>query len=292
MSSPRLNQIFHEDGHRLAWAEYGPSDGTPVLYLHGGNDCGLEAGWFAGDLDPTTRVIAPDRPGFGGSTFVTGRRFADVVPDVHRLLDHLSIDTAPAFGLSGGGPHVLALGALSDRISKVAAVASPCPLQSFRYLRGTWFPIRLAYLAARYAPDWLLLRIQRAMNDAERNMRYAHRMRAPDAALFQDNPERMQRVIESVTAAHAQGFEGAVHEWRLYTRPWGFDLSGTRTPTTLWYGDQDGMAPVAMGRRLAELIPGSCLTVLEGEAHLSLIHHHARAIVADLFGLPSDRPRR
>ena len=231
MTSPRCSQIELSDGRLLAWVEYGSPVGTPILYLHGGNDCGLEGGWFAGDLEPRVRLIAPDRPGFGRSTMQPGRCFADVVPDMEVLLDHLGVRELPAFSLSGGGPHLLALGTFCDRITRIGVVASPCPYDTPGFLRGTWFPIRVAYLAARYAPDGILRALQRAMNDPHRNMRHAHRMPRPDADLFAQDPLRKERVIESVTAAHSHGLDGAVHEWRLYVRPWGFDLDTVKAPT-------------------------------------------------------------
>ena len=121
------------------------------------------------------------------------------------------------------------------------------------------------------------------MNDPERNMKYSERMPAPDAALFREDASRKQRVIESVSLAHSQGFDGAVLEWRLYVKPWGVDLSRLRVPTSLWYGDTDGMAPANMGRRLATLIPHARLEVLKDEAHLSLIHRHAARVVEELL---------
>ena len=283
MNGPRRFQIGLPDGRRLAWVEYGAPDGTPILYLHGGNDCGLEGGWFAGDLEPRIRLIAPDRPGFGRSTLQPGRRFADVIPDMEFLLDHLGIDVLPAFSLSGGGPHLLSLGAFCNRITRLGVAGGPCPYDTPGFLRGTWLPIRMAFLAARYAPDRLLYRLQQAMNDPRRNMRNAARMPRADAELFAQDPKRTARVIESVSAAHSQGFDGAVHEWRLYVQPWGFEPGAVKVPTTLWYGAEDRMAPPSMGEHLHVRIPASRLIVLPGEAHLSLIHRHARAIVNDLL---------
>ncbi|MDA1073907.1 MAG: alpha/beta hydrolase [Proteobacteria bacterium] len=273
------------DGRNLAWVEYGPLDGKPVLYMHGGNDCGLEAGWFADGLHADVRLIAPDRPGFADSTLKIGRCFADIVPDMEHLLNHLGIDKLPGLALSGGGPHLLALAALSNLLSCISVVASPCPFEVPGFFKGTWFPIRMAYLVARYAPTGVLRGLQRAMNDPVRNMRYADRMPAPDAALFADDPARKDLVIQSVSAAHRHGFDGAVFEWRLYTRPWGFDPGTIRIPTSLWYGDQDGMAPPNMGHHLASVIPDSCIHILQNEAHLSLIHRHGPAIVADLVAI-------
>ncbi len=143
---------------------------------------------------------------------------------------------------------------------------------------------------ARHAPDWILFPLQRAMNDPERNMEYSDRMPAPDAALLREDASRKQRVIESVSLAHAQGFDGAVLEWRLYVKPWGVDLGRLRVPTSLWYGDADGMAPAGMGRRLATLIPHARLTVLADEGHLSLIHRHAATIVEELLAPDGQDP--
>ena len=200
------------------------------------------------------------------------------------MLDHLNIATIPVFGLSGGGPHVLALArGLANRIKVVAVVAGPCPWSEPGFLSGTWPPIRFAYLVARFAPGWMLRTLQKAMNDPRRNMKYADRMPAPDAAMLAEYPEMKSKIIDSVSAAHAQGFDGACHEWRLYTRPWGFAPEEVQVPVRLWYGALDGMAPPAMGRRLHDRLPNSQITVLPAEAHLSIITRHARRIVVDLL---------
>lgn len=273
------------DGRALAWAEFGPPDGTPVVYCHGGNDCRLGAAWFWPTLaDAGLRLIVPDRPGFGASSPAPGRVLLDWGADLGALLDHLQIDRLPLFGLSGGGPHVLAAGAAApERFTRAAVVSGPSPWTR-GFLRGTWLPIRLAYLIARWAPRFVVKGLQKAMNNAERNMRYSDRMPAPDARVLREVAGLKERIIASVTEAHRHGYDGAVTEWRLYTRPWGFDLADVSLPVSLWYGTGDGMAPVAMGERLAAQLPNASLNVIEGEAHLSLIVHHARRIVDDLRG--------
>lgn len=248
-----------------------------MLFFHGGNDCALEACWIAGAIEEAgVELIAPDRPGFGKSSHVPGRSFTDAARDALDLLDHLGVDRVSVLGLSGGGPHALAFAALApERTLRVDVVASPCPWERADFLRGTWLPIRAAYLLARYAPDAVLTSVQRAMNDAERNLAYADRMPAPDAALLRDQPEVGRAMVRSVTAAHREGFDGAVHEWRLYTRPWGFDLADVRAPVRLWYGEVDGMAPPAMGERLRAAMPGATLTVVPDRAHLSVFVREA-----------------
>jgi pimeloyl-ACP methyl ester carboxylesterase len=67
------------DGRNLAYAEYGDPAGTAVIYFHGAPSGRLEPtligddNWAALGL----RIIAPDRPGMGGSSSQSGRRLID-----------------------------------------------------------------------------------------------------------------------------------------------------------------------------------------------------------------------
>ena len=58
------------------------------------------------------RLIAFDRPGYGGSDRQFGRRVADVAADVAAIADALEFDRFAVLGRSGGAPHALACAAL------------------------------------------------------------------------------------------------------------------------------------------------------------------------------------
>jgi hypothetical protein len=71
------------------------------------------------------RLISYDRPGYGGSTPQPGRSTADCASDVRVICAALGIDRLAMWGLSGGGPHVLACAALlPDLVPAVASLAS------------------------------------------------------------------------------------------------------------------------------------------------------------------------
>src|SRR3990172_1314809 len=98
------------DGRKLAYAEFGPPDGHPVLYFHGAPSSRLEP-LFLGDAELVRlglRVIAPDRPGMGGSDFQPGRGFSHWPADVVALADALGLGKFGVFGVSGGGGYVSA----------------------------------------------------------------------------------------------------------------------------------------------------------------------------------------
>src|SRR6201996_3090714 len=74
------------------------------------------------------RLIGYDRPGYGGSSPQPGRTVADCAGDVRAICAELGIDRLATWGISGGGPHVLACAALlPDLVAAAASLASPAP---------------------------------------------------------------------------------------------------------------------------------------------------------------------
>lgn len=74
------------------------------------------------------RLIGYDRPGYGGSTPQPGRTVADCAADVRAICAGLGIDRLAMWGVSGGGPHVLACAALlPDLVPAAVSLASLAP---------------------------------------------------------------------------------------------------------------------------------------------------------------------
>lgn len=97
------------DGRKLGWLDLGEPGGPPVIVFHGTPGSCLQVAAERGAIDLAgVRFIAPDRPGYGHSTFVPKRRLAAWALDVEALADHLGIGRFSVVGYSGGGPHALA----------------------------------------------------------------------------------------------------------------------------------------------------------------------------------------
>src|SRR4051812_35476432 len=117
------------DGRQLRVYDAGDPAGAALLYHHGTPSSGLlDEPWIEDARERGARLVGFDRPGYGGSTELPGRRVADVAGDVAAILDGLGIDRCVTWGVSGGGPHALACAALlPERISAVATLASVAP---------------------------------------------------------------------------------------------------------------------------------------------------------------------
>jgi pimeloyl-ACP methyl ester carboxylesterase len=247
------------DGRRLAYAEYGSPDGTPLVFLHGTPGSRLLAGLF----DEAAR-----EPGFGRSAPWPDRTVADVGRLVAAVLDDVDVDRAGVVAFSGGAPHALAAAATHpDRVGRVDVVAGATP-PGF----GTSPPAvqrLLAGLATRAPPvlrgllrgqAWLADRLDPALVVAQ----YAD---DPDAV-----PADVARTVrDDFVAAFALTRRGAVTEFRGAATPWPFALDAVDSTVFLWHGDADANVPLAGARRLASRLPSADLRVLDDADHLGTL---------------------
>ena len=121
--------VHTRDGRTLAVEDRGDAAGRPVV-VHMGtpNSRHLYDRNVRDAAERGLRLIGYDRPGYGESSPQPGRTVADCADDVRAICAELGIDRLATWGISGGGPHVLACAALlPDLVTAVASLASPAP---------------------------------------------------------------------------------------------------------------------------------------------------------------------
>ena len=116
------------DGRRVAWSEWGTSDGSPVLLLHRNPGSRL----FDPDPEATkaagVRLITLDRPGYGGTDPVADPTPAAVASDLAEVIDEAHLDLPALVGWSGGGMFAIEAAALlGGRIQSLSLVCTPAP---------------------------------------------------------------------------------------------------------------------------------------------------------------------
>ena len=115
---------------RLGFAEFGPADGRPLVWLHGTPGARRQipqsARVMAEELG--IRIVGIDRPGVGSSTPYRYGSLLDSVTDLTRVADDLGLERFGVIGLSGGGPYALAASyALPDRVPVAAVLGGVAP---------------------------------------------------------------------------------------------------------------------------------------------------------------------
>jgi len=291
--SARDDQTFFlPSGRVLGYAEYGCQTGYPLMFFHGFPSSRLEGrGLDHIARSRHLRIIAPDRPGFGLSTFQPHRRITDWPFDVQALAHHLRLSRFAILGGSGGGPYALACAHMLPRemLSAVGVMAGAGPWQA-----GTQdVPMlsRATYLAAKYWPtgfrgltDVLVGTLRRglATRPATRWIdNWLNKVKREHEGVS-TTEERRKRVLRIAFEGFAQGAEGFVSEVQLLTQDWGFRFEDVAyDKIRLWHGTQDKNAPVRMARYMAERLPHSVLHEFEGETHFTLFRHLEK-ILSDL----------
>lgn len=115
----------------VGFADYGPRDGVPVLWCHGGPGSRLEpAPLVDAATDAGLRLIGIDRPGYGMSTPMPGRTIVGWVSDALAVAGVLEIEHFAAAGDSTGGAYALALAVRAPE--RVLGVLACCAATSSR----------------------------------------------------------------------------------------------------------------------------------------------------------------
>ena len=274
------------DGRTLAVTEAGDPRGRPILVHHGTPSSRfVPPALDALSREQGVRLITYDRPGYGGSTRHEGRMVVDCVSDMHAIADALALDRFASWGISGGGPHVLACAALCDeRLAAAASLAAVAPyeaegldwyagmgddnlvefgavLESADALREFLDPARDAHLQAE--PEELV-EVMRSLLGPE------------DLSVL--TGEFARDMLEAGKAGLRDSHDGWFDDDVAFVHPWGFDVAQIDRPVLLVHGDDDRFVPVAHGHWLAERIPGVESRIDANDGHLTLIARRVREV--------------
>ncbi len=274
--SPTEGRITLPDGRLLSYAEYGNSAGRPVFYFHGTPGSRLERAPLSPGRPLTpVRLIVPDRPGYGCSSFQPGRQLPDWPADVERLADALGIVEFAVVGVSGGGPHAAACAySLPHRVTGAALVSSLAPTNRPGGLDGLGPWTRTAFRLGRYLP-WLLRPLMARMADPRDSAAAFEAGQwgnlCPSDRVILGRPEVGQMMAQSFRESARQGVRAYAQDVTIFARDWGFDLGAMVPLVHLWHGDSDTILPPHMGYHLAAAIPRNRFTAVSGGGHFMVV---------------------
>ena len=278
------HDVRARDGRNLRVREAWNANGPAVVIHHGTPSAGLFfEPWVRDAEERGIRLIAHDRPGYGGSDQHPERIVASVVPDVEDILDHLGIERYATWGISGGGPHALACAALSERCVAAAALASVAPYNAegldftagmgednvyefeLAIDKGRDALIELtkqnAQMMLAAAPEQIFAGLQSLVSDV-------------DKAVMTDAFARY--MYDSTHVGIGPGIEGWLDDDMVFVKDWGFDVRSIDVPVLIYQGRQDRMVPYGHGEWLASQIPGAEMPPSDEEGHLTLLANRVR----------------
>ena len=277
--TPREGRLDLRDGRTLAWREYGPPDGVPVLRFQG--TPGSRKSRHAHEdsyVKLGARVLAFDRPGYGESTRLPGRGFSEVVDDAAELLDDRQFERVHVIGGSGGGPHVLAFAARHPgRVRAATVVVGGAPLEEadienlIGLNREGWHAAHEGWQAMF---DLLAPVREGILKDPLGQFRTIMDTAPPSDKEVMEDPDWQRVFQEDVTEALRQGAEGWADESLLFAGDWDFDPREARCSLVWWHGEDDANAPISAVRRLLADMDGVELRVWDSSGHFEPYRRH------------------
>ncbi len=242
--------------HEYGVREAGPSDGPPLLLIHGWAYDSMAA-WFrlAPLLAKRARVVAIDLRGHGKSDRVRGQvRMEDLADDVGAVLDSLGLGRMTVVGYSMGG-----------MVAQCLAKRHPGRVSGLVLLATAARPLPAS---GRRAGALLIGGRLLSLVDPSLLPRFTHRYLISTGAVPREHSAWLwERLMDRDPDLY---YEAAFAMNRFDSRPW---VGGLKVPVLCVIPARDQVIPPWRQRETGDAIPGSEVLEIEGARHEVALTH-------------------
>ncbi|MCP4760180.1 MAG: alpha/beta hydrolase [archaeon] len=279
-----------KDGRKFSYSESGEPNGKPIFFLHGIPGSRLDYNIFKFlNLKMKARIITPDRPGLGLSTFQSKRQVLDFPNDLNELADHLGLEKYSLLGYSAGGAYALAcIFKYPSRIYKCGLVGSIGPkdfnppivkrIKEALLLRFIIRIIKKKNNDIKLLENFLVEKLPLFFPFKEDRKL----LTSPD---FSQERKATYTLTKTVMEYASQGKKGPLHESFITSRPWGFKIRDIipEIPIHIWHGEEDGNVNISSSKLIQERLPHCETNFLPGEGHMTIWENHGEKILEKLI---------
>ncbi|WP_133365455.1 alpha/beta fold hydrolase [Qipengyuania sediminis] len=212
-----------DDRQVIAWSDYGPSSGRPVLVVHSNWTCRAVPRPFVLQLQAAGwRPIAIDRPGFGSThpgTISVMRPFDQAIADTLDVLNRLKIDRIPVVARRGAHFTTALKARLGKRIGPVLMVSPNPPTRDAGRRTGIVGVIKEAFYRSPQLIEFYF-RVVTAQLSFERMEKLTRAICAgspPDEALCDDEQFIRDR-FKAIRPFSTGNLKGAIVEETIISR--------------------------------------------------------------------------
>jgi pimeloyl-ACP methyl ester carboxylesterase len=260
-------------GRLVAWAAWGVEDGRRLLQFHGTPGSRLGP---THDLRVYARlnahVVTFDRPGYGRSTAQRDRTILSVADDALAIADRLEWDRFSVLGISGGGPHALAVAVRApERVIKLGLAVGAAPpefVDPDEMIAINREGRRRAEAGRTSLEDFLAEPATQIPSDP---MGVLDAVMADAPSVDREmlkRPDVRAVLAESLREAFANGPLGWYDDaWALSTT-WDFTLDEVISPVYMWYGGLDRNVPIRAAQAMAARLQVASFEVIPDAGHL------------------------
>ena len=239
-----LKQIIY-NGLRISYSVYG-SGSHPLMLFHGlVGSSRLDSA----DIQPIEardlRLIIVDRPGYGDSDCFAMNRICDFVPMAEIVLNELGIDRINLAGASAGAPYAWAAAAAWGERVKDLFILAGVPTVYKQEILTLYSGENLELYRA--IPDMSLEELQD----------FFTRVITGDEVTSRGHGE----VIPWLEDSTRNRCHGMSNQCSLQVQDWGVDFARIRADVHIFHSPADEEVPFETAKKMAELVPGSRLSV-------------------------------
>ena len=234
-------------GVRMEYAEQGPSDGIPIVFLHGVTDSWHSFERVLTLLPPAVRAFAVSQRGHGDSSRpVSGYRFRDMSDDLAAFMNAMNVPRAVVVGHSMGTS--VAQRFVLDHPDRVSGLVFAGAFANYEdpafvdFVASSIVPLTDP-IDPEFAREWQLSTLARDMA-----------------------PDHLETVVSETLKVPARVWH-STFEGFLRTADFSSDLGRVSVPALLVWGDRDTYAVRPNQDRLLDVIPQSRLVTYSGHGH-------------------------
>ncbi len=257
-------------GHEVAYCDYGPADGRPLLVFHSGFGSRLAIPPNYEEICErhNRRVIIPDRPGIGKTLFMEGH------PDnwnqqLTEFLDLLEIGDYDLLGSIIACQMAMSFADQADNRLQRLILTSPVFLNTrehTEYLTEILAPAaRYVRLSPQFAREIYELWLKSVTLNLDEH--YASMLEgsigSAEETLFREQ-EIIQLLTDVFKEGARQSLDGILNEMIFCMTPLNLDLASFKLPVDIWYGTEDKRITREGVEQIASEFPNHTLHIKEG----------------------------
>lgn len=263
-------QVVLKNGVKIAYCEYGPADGRPLIIFHSGwgSRYSIPLNYEQACINTNRRIIIPDRPGFGKTPFIDGhpegwnRRLAE-------FIDQLEISEYDILGsILGCQLAVHYATEADDRLQRVI-LSSPVIVnekEHIKHLTGIFSPAaRLGNASKRFLREIYELWLK----SINLNLRAQYESML-EASLGSAELEQFRRdgmfewLIDIFKEGASQTLDGISNELVHCLTPLNIDHSKINAKVDIWYGSEDKRISLEGVKLVTKDLPNQTLNIRDG----------------------------
>ncbi len=257
-------------GHKIAYCDYGPEDGRPIIIFHSGFGSRLAIPPNHQEICQRTnrRLIVPDRPGLGETLFIENH------PDqwnqqLQEFIDLLGIEEYDVLGSIIACQMAMSYAYQADQRLNKVILTSPVFLNTkehTQYLTEILAPaaryVRLSPTFAKEIYELWLKSITLNL-DAHYPSILEDSIGSAEREMFEEN-DIVQLLTDVFKEGAKQSLDGILHEMVFCMTPLNLDLSTFKTPVEVWFGTEDKRITREGVERIFSEFTNCTLTIRDG----------------------------